>query len=163
MDRETDEKSLADLVNRGGVYDRIPGDSPGEFLAGFIDRVPLPPLTNKDRLLAALLEREALMSTGIGRGVALPHPRNPVIDDESRQFVSLAFPAHPLEWKALDGKLVHTALLIVSASAKQHLQILSKVNFLCRQESFYQLLLVKASREQIVQAIRDAEYAWKKD
>jgi PTS system nitrogen regulatory IIA component len=163
MKRDLGEESLADLVNRGGVYDDIPGDSPREILTGIIDRIPLPPEIDKNSLLTAVLEREALMPTGIGKGVALPHPRNPVITDTRRQFVAIAFPARPVDWNALDGKPVHTALLIVSASAKQHLHILSKVNFLCQQESFYQLLQNKASREKIAQAVREAEQTWEQE
>jgi PTS system nitrogen regulatory IIA component len=163
MKRYAGEESLADLVNRGGVYDNIPGNSPQEILAGIIDRVLLPPEITRDSLLTAVLERETLMPTGIGRGVVLPHPRNPVIHDENQQFVAIAFPACPVNWNALDGGLVHTVLLIVSASAKQHLHILSKVNFLCQQESFYQLLQNKASRHEITQAIREAEEAWEKE
>jgi PTS system nitrogen regulatory IIA component len=163
MEKDLGEESLADLVNRGGVYNDIPGANPREILTGVIDRIPMPPGIGKDSLLTAVLEREALMSTGIGKGVALPHPRNPVIHEGSAQLVAIAFPARPVNWNALDGKPVHTALLIVSASAKQHLHILSKVNFLCQQENFYQLLQSKASREKITQAIREAEQAWEKE
>jgi PTS system nitrogen regulatory IIA component len=163
MKKETDEESLADLVNRGGVYFNIPGNNPQEFLTGIIKQIPAFWGINQDTLLTAVLEREALMSTGIGKGIALPHSRNPVIHENQQQFVMIAFPGQPVDWKALDGCLVHTVMLIVSASAKQHLHILSKINFLCQQEHFYQLLRNKASQNEITQAIREAEAAWEKE
>ena len=163
MKKENDEESLADLVNRGGVYFNIPGNNPQEILAGIIRQIPAPGDINKDSLLTAVLEREALMPTGIGKGIALPHSRNPVIRDEQQQFVTIAFPGRPVNWNALDGCLVHTVMLIVSASAKQHLHILSKINFLCQQEYFYRLLRNKASQNEITQAINEAELAWKKE
>jgi PTS system nitrogen regulatory IIA component len=163
MKKAIDEESLADLVNRGGVYVDIPGDNPQEILAGMIGRIPALWGIDRDSLLRAVLEREALMSTGIGKGIALPHSRNPVIGDAQRQFVTIAFPRRPLDWNALDGFLVHTVMLIVSASAKQHLHILSKINFLCQQKNFYQLLQDRASQHEITQAIREAEAAWKKE
>ncbi|MDR1277648.1 MAG: PTS sugar transporter subunit IIA [Treponema sp.] len=163
MDKNNDDESLAELINRGGVYTDIPGNSPREVLAGIVETVPLPAGIPRESLLKAVMEREALMSTGIGRGIALPHPRNPAMDDEKQQFVAIVFPVSPVNWNALDGEMVHTVMLIVSASAKQHLHILSKLNFLCQQENFYQLLQDKASREEIVQAVREAEQTWKKE
>jgi PTS system nitrogen regulatory IIA component len=163
MDQKNDEESLAALVKRGGVYDQMPGDSLREILAGMVEKIPLPPDIDREKLLRALLEREALMSTGAGKGIALPHPRNPAISDERLQLVAVAFPARPVDWKALDNEPVHTVLLIISASARQHLRILSKLNFLCQQENFYHLLQDKASLDKITQAIREAENAWEKE
>jgi PTS system nitrogen regulatory IIA component len=103
------------------------------------------------------------MSTGIGKGIALPHPRNPVISGGEQQFVRIAFPASPVNWNALDGNMIHTVMLIAAASAKEHLHILSKLNFLCQQEKFYRLLRDRASRDEITGFIREAERAWQKE
>jgi PTS system nitrogen regulatory IIA component len=100
---------------------------------------------------------------GIGRGIALPHPRNPVVRDREQQFVTIAFPAYPVDWNALDGKLVHTVMMIAAASAKEHLHILSKLNFLCQQENFYHLLQDRASGDEIAGFIREAEQSWQKE
>jgi PTS system nitrogen regulatory IIA component len=163
MKPETGEESLAELIKRGGVLYDVSGNRPREILAGIINRVSLPLSIEKDSLLNAVMEREALMSTGIGRGIALPHPRNPAVSEGGQQFVTIAFPAFPVDWNALDGNLVHTVMLIVAASAKEHLHILSKINFLCQQENFYHLLLNGASRDEIAGLIGEAEQAWKKE
>jgi PTS system nitrogen regulatory IIA component len=163
MEKKTDEESLAELIKRGGVLYQAPGNTPQEILTGIINMVPVPLSIKKGDLLNAVLEREALMSTGIGKGIALPHPRNPVISGREQQFVTLAFPARPVNWNALDGKMVHTIMLIVAASAKEHLHILSKLNFLCQQENFYQLLQDGASGDEITGFIREAERAWQKE
>lgn len=158
---EIEEESLAVLVERGGIFYDLPGTDPEKILAGLIARLPGEIAPPRDVLLKAVLEREALMSTGIGKGIALPHPRNPVITDKNRQFVAVAFPKIPVDWKALDAGAVHTALLIVSASARLHLHTLSKINFLCRQEEFLDLLQNRAPREAIVTAIGEAEKTWR--
>jgi PTS system nitrogen regulatory IIA component len=169
MKKENGEKSLAELIERGGVLYNVLGNSPQEILTGIINTVPVPlSIDNalsidKGGLLKAVLEREALMSTGIGKGIALPHPRNPVIRDGEQQFVTIAFPARPVDWNALDGKPVHTIMLIAAASAKEHLHILSKLNFLSQQENFYHLLRAGASRDEITGFIREAERAWQKE
>jgi PTS system nitrogen regulatory IIA component len=160
MNREEGE-SLAVLVERGGIFYDVPGTCPEKVLAELIARLPGETVPSRDVLLKAVLEREALMSTGIGMGIALPHPRNPVITDENRQFVAIGFPKIPVDWKALDAEAVHTALLIVSASARLHLHTLSRINFLCRQEEFLELLQNRAPKETIVKAIGDAEKTWR--
>ncbi|GHV90467.1 hypothetical protein AGMMS50268_09700 [Spirochaetia bacterium] len=163
MDQDIHEEELARLVERGGIFYHIPGQGPEQILTGIIDRIPAEFLPiDKQTLLKAVLEREALMSTGIGHGLALPHPRNPVISEVEKQFVTIAFPESPVDWNSLDGKAVHAVLLIVSASAKLHLHSLSKINFLCQQESFAALLRNRAPREDIIKAIKDIEQTWKK-
>ena len=101
------------------------------------------------------------MSTGIGKGIALPHPRNPFIQEDSGQFAALAFLEQPVNWYSLDGKKVDTLLLIVSSTAKQHLQTLSEINFLCRQDDFYQLLRKRAGEKELLPFIRETENWWK--
>ncbi|MDR0582886.1 MAG: PTS sugar transporter subunit IIA [Treponema sp.] len=152
------EQSLAALIERGGVYHKVPGSYPGEILSRLIGLLPDFPALKKEALLQAVLEREALMSTAIGKGIALPHPRVPVLEEEP--FVAIAFPVQPIDWSAPDGSRIHTVFLIVSSSAKQHLGTLSKINFLCQQEKFYSLIEARSSKEEIAAAIRDAETAW---
>jgi PTS system nitrogen regulatory IIA component len=158
---DNNELGLVELLNRGGVFYGIGGGSPQEALTNFFERISVPPSLDKKLLLDAVLEREALMPTAVGNGIALPHPRNPLISNAEDQFVSVGFLESNVHWKALDGKPVHTAILIVSASAKLHLHILSRINFFCQQESFRKLLKIRSSREEICKAIEEAEKTWK--
>jgi PTS system nitrogen regulatory IIA component len=153
--------SLASLLERGGIYRNILGNRPQEILSGITAALPDFPEINKDKLLQAVLEREDLMSTGIGKGIALPHPRQPMLAEGEEPFAAIAFPALPLDWQAQDGLKVHTVILIVSASTKQHLDALSRINFLCQQKKFYSLIENKVSREEIIAAVKEAESAWK--
>ena len=100
------------------------------------------------------------MSTAIGKGIALPHPRIPLLEKAEEAFVAISFPVQPLDWNTPDGSKVHTIFLIVSSSAKQHLSTLSKINFLCQQEKVYSLIKAQASKEAIITAIGEAETAW---
>ncbi|MDR0731737.1 MAG: PTS sugar transporter subunit IIA [Treponema sp.] len=159
---------LSTLVERGGIHYNVPESSVEVFITEFIRLIPclndIEASGNpgfKMDLLRAVLEREALMPTGIGHGIALPHPRNPLITDAGRQCISIGFPAAPLDWKALDSKPVHTALLIVSASAKIHLHTLLKINFLCQNKNFLSLLKNRAPQDHIIGTIRELERGWK--
>ena len=154
-----DNNSLASLIERGGVYYNVKGANPKELITGLIQLLPPVYGTGTESLLEEILKREALVSTGIGRGIALPHPRNPLA---SPPLVAAAFPEQPLDWNTQDGSRVHTVFLIVSSSTKQHLEVLSKINFLCQQEKFYSLIYSRASQESIITAIREAETTWKR-
>ena len=158
---DTTETWLAELINRGGVYRDIPGTTCREVLTALVKVIPPIPTVPVDSLLQAVLEREALMPTSTGRGIALPHPRNPLVKTENEQFTALAFLKNPVDWNSLDGERVDTLLFIVSASAKQHLRTLSEINFFCRQNDFCQLLKKRTKQEDILQYIRETEKSWR--
>jgi PTS system nitrogen regulatory IIA component len=158
---KNNETDLSTLLERGGVYHNISGVNTREILATLSAALPDLPALDKEELLNALLEREALMPTSMGKGIALPHPRSPVLGTGGKPFMAVAFPALPVDWEALDGKKVGTVILIVSASSKQHLSVLSKTIFLCQQENIYSLFETKASGEEIIAALKEAEDAWK--
>ena len=162
-DKKPASRNLASLVERGGVYPNVPGATPKDLLAAVINCLPPLPSLDVNELYREILEREALVSTGIGKGIALPHPRNPMIGEDGEPFVAVVFPAQPLDWDAPDGIRVHTVFLIVSSSTKQHLGTLSKINFLCQQENFYSLIKGRVSEETIIAAIRKAETSWAKE
>ncbi|MDR2630078.1 MAG: PTS sugar transporter subunit IIA [Spirochaetaceae bacterium] len=152
---------FVELIQRGGVFYHIQGAAPEEVLKTLIAAIPAFPSISREQLLKAVLEREALMSTAIGKGIALPHPRTPLITDPQEQRVIIAFLDREVDWKALDGEAVHTVILMVSASTKLHLHILSEINFLCRQEKFYGMLKNRLPAEEIINAVQEAEQTWK--
>ena len=155
-----DKVGIAELIERGGIFPDINGTTPQEVLSAFVRAIPSIPSVSGENLLKAVLEREALMSTSIGKGIALPHPRNPLITSDADQFVALAFLKNRVEWNTLDGIPVDTLLLIISASARQHLHVLSRLNFFCQQEDFYRLLKNRAPREELLRFIRETEKNW---
>ena len=138
MDEISD--GLAEIIERGGIYRGVAGTTPREALNALVKAFPPLPSVPVNTLLQAVLEREELMSTGIGEGIALPHPRNPLVSAEAEQFAALAFLETPVNWNSLDGKPVNTLLLIVSATAKTHLRVLSEITFFSRDENFRRLL-----------------------
>jgi PTS system nitrogen regulatory IIA component len=162
--KKTDE-TLFTLINRGGVYYRVAGSGVRELLGNLIGGLKLPPGTDaaidREQLLKAALEREELMTTAVGHGIALPHPRNPLITDSAHQFVAIALLEQPVDWNALDGEKVHSTIFIVSASPKLHLHTLSRINYFCQQETFRELLVKHAPREEIIRVIAESEQAWR--
>jgi len=154
------EDSLAKLVKRGGIYHKVAGINRQEIMSNIIDKLPSLLAEKKDALLQAVMEREALMSTGVENGIALPHPRTTMLEDGEKPFVAIAFPHSSPDWDTPDNSKVHTIFLIVSKSPKQHLDVLSKLNFLCQQEKFFSHLRSQSPKEKIIAAIEEAEKDW---
>jgi len=155
-----DEWDLATLVERGGVHYDVPGAGMKELLSGAMALLPPSLAIDRGKLYREILEREALISTGVGGGIALPHPRNPMLGQGDAPLVAVVFPVRPLGWNTQDGSKVHTVFLIISSSVRQHLGTLSKINFLCQQERFSSLIRERAPRGKIIAAISEAETAW---
>jgi PTS system nitrogen regulatory IIA component len=157
---EKADLSLTELLRRGGCFYDVPGSTPADVLTWLVNAVKLPGHVNREALLSAVLEREDLMSTAMGNGIALPHPRAPVIEKTEDQCVALGFLENEVDWGALDGKTVTTAILAVSSSAKLHLASLQKITFFCRDKGFCALLKRRASQEKILAYIETAEAGW---
>ena len=156
----TNKTGLGELLERGGIHYSLPGDAVYKVMDKLIGIAPVPETVTAKDLFRAVMEREALMSTGIGNGIATPHPRNPVITRPEDQFAALAFLEQGVDWRALDNIPVDTVFLIVSASAQFHLKILSEVSFFCRQDEFKKLLTERAAGEEIIGYIKNTEKEW---
>ncbi len=146
--------SLPDILNSGGVYFNVAGASPEEVLASLIGSVRLPKGLDREALLKAVLEREELMPTAVGHGIAIPHPRAPMVPAEGDDAVIVAYPQAPLAYRALDKEPVYALFLILSSGQKSHLQILAQLSFLFHDESFRKILARKPAKEELLAAVR---------
>ena len=105
-------------------------------------------------LLDAVLERERMASTGLGHGLAVPHPRKPPTALIEEAVVSVVFPDVPLDWASLDGEPVHTVFLLLSPSAPVHLQILSGVAHRLRSPGLPGFLREQPNQARLVERLR---------
>ena len=86
-----------------------------------------PQIKNKEELLAAILRREALMSTSIGRGVAIPHVRLSSVTD---LVMAVGISQKDIEdFDAADGKPVRLVFMI-AAAVNQHSYYLQTISYL---------------------------------
>jgi PTS system nitrogen regulatory IIA component len=122
----------------------------------------LPKSLDRESLLTAILEREALMPTALGHGVAIPHPRNSMLTDLATQRVAVFFLKSPIAYNALDRKPVSVLFLILSADARSHLATLAAISHLCQHPDFIEFLAKRPSKEELVVRIAQAEVAWAK-
>lgn len=126
------------------------------YLEQMIALTPLGKGVDRDIIIQLLKNREALMSTAIGNGISLPHPRIPLMVGRS-PLINFFFPAKPLDLKSLDGKPVHTIILLVSQTIKQHLSLLAHLTFLLSQEKFRNALEKRVGGVEILDIISNIE------
>lgn len=93
---------------------------------------------NVDReiIVQLLKSRESMMSTAIGNGISLPHPRVPLMVGRNKPLINFFFANKPLDLKSIDGKPVHTLILLISQTIKQHLSLIAHLSFLLSKETF---------------------------
>ncbi len=151
---------LTELIRRGGVHHLIEGGTIADVIRSAVELMATPAGIEKNAIVSALLQREDLMPTAIGGGIAVPHPRNPLIADAEDERIAICFPAKRLEYRALDGVPIHTLFIVLSATPKRHLEMLSKISYLCQQERFVGLLDSGADSESIIGFIADRESEW---
>lgn len=149
--------SLIDAITEGGVHYRVPGKTKKEALASIARLVKLPPSFSAQELTELLLAREALSSTGIGQGVAVPHVRDPIIVPLTRPSVSVCFLEKPIDFAAVDGKPVHTFFLLLSTTIREHLGLLSKIAYILHDPILLEILANRGSQESLLQKIRMIE------
>ncbi|WP_029915841.1 PTS sugar transporter subunit IIA [Pelobacter seleniigenes] len=157
LEPDTDDSPLPTLIESlesGGVVYRLDGTSRHEVLTKLVDELRLPEEVDRDYLLKVLKAREKLASTGIGDGIAIPHPRNPVLLHVTKPSVTLAFLENPVDFHALDKKPVHTLFCMISPTLRAHLHLLSKLSFALRDPGFRAAIDNQGSRDEIFSALR---------
>jgi PTS system nitrogen regulatory IIA component len=145
---------LVRMIREGGVYYNIRGDTPEAVFGDLVSHLALPPGVARDALLSGLVERERLMTTSVGYGIALPHPRAPLVTDERNERVYPCFLDRPVNFDAMDGKPVFVLFLILSTGSQSHLKILSRLSWLFQQEPFREGLRKKPDTEELISMIQ---------
>lgn len=148
---------LSEALDRGGIHFDVPGDDLASALKNVVERLPLSPQMDPDFLFQTLLAREALGSTAIGNGIAIPHVRNPILAQSQEPAISLCFLKRPIDFKALDGKPVHILFTLITPNVKIHLHMLARLAFVLREQRFMELLNRTPGKDQIMTMITELE------
>ena len=113
-------------------------------------------VSNKETLQSALMEREALGSTGIGENVAIPHAKISAIDQIVTVF---GRSIKGIEFDSLDKKPVHFIYLVLAPmnSSGQHLKVLARISRLLKNKSLRESIISATEANQIYAIIADED------
>jgi PTS system nitrogen regulatory IIA component len=144
---------LRELLRAGGIFHDVPGVDKAAVLREFVERLPLPPDHDRAFLLSVLEAREAMGSTGIGDGIAIPHVRNPIVLHVEQPFVTLGLLRHAIDFDSMDGQPVHALFMLVSPTVPGHLAVLARLGFALRDETLRALLRSRSPAEEILDRV----------
>lgn len=129
-------ESLIAALDQGGIHYGIEGQEVSEILRAAVERLTVIAPEIKPDLVAKLIEREKLTSTGLGNGIAVPHPREPEHLAIASASISACYLKAPVDFNALDGKPVNLLFVLLSPSVRTHLQLLSRLSYCLRDKAF---------------------------
>lgn len=141
---------LTEALQAGGIHYRIGGSDRASALRQVVETMRLPGEVDREFLYEVLLAREALGSTAIGDGIAIPHVRNPVILHLQNPMITVCFLERPVDFGSLDGRPVTVLFTLISPTVRAHLHLLSRLSFALRDPGFKEAVVRQASREELL-------------
>lgn len=108
------------------------------------------------KIRSAVMEREKIMSTGVGKGLAIPHGKAPGIENNHAAFAMLE---EPVEYNAIDSQPVTMVFLLVGphGSNSLHIKTLSRISRLMNSADFREKLQQCDTSEQILNVFEEEE------
>ncbi len=109
-----------------------------------------------ESVVEAILKREELGSTGIGRGVAVPHTKHPTVD---KLCGAVGVSSTGVEFDSLDGEKVHLLFLLVSPPDRpgDHLRALENISRQLRNDTFCRFLKQATSADDVWTLLEEAD------
>lgn len=110
-----------------------------------------------ERIRDAVFEREKIMSTGVGKGLAIPHGKASGIE---QTYAAFAILDEPVDYKAIDDEPVNMVFLLVGpqASNSLHIKMLSRISRLMNNSAFRERLRKCSSAEEIIDQFKEEEH-----
>ncbi|OGS37286.1 MAG: hypothetical protein A2293_03600 [Elusimicrobia bacterium RIFOXYB2_FULL_49_7] len=111
---------------------------------------------SREKIYSAILEREAVSSTGIGEGVAIPHAK---CDIQEEMVIAFGITEKPVDFHAMDGKPVRIVFLLLSRknAAGPHIRMLANIARLMRNDRFAKKILLCKTRGEVLHLITEEE------
>lgn len=136
--REAITASLAATTKEGVIREMVDHLRQAGYFSG----------AESEEIVKAIQKRELLGSTGIGRGVAIPHTKHPSVD---RLVGTVAVSPPGVAFESLDGEPVHVFVMLISPQERpgDHLRALENVSRCLRDDNFVRGLRQATSPQQI--------------
>ncbi len=148
-----------DFITPASIIGNLASTTRNEVLAEMVDYMIGAGLIHRDirqGILRALIEREDITSTGIGKGLAVPHAKHPAM----KKLTGLvARSREGVAFNALDGKPVHLFVMLLSNQelVNQHLHALTHVATTFKREETTSFILNARNEKEIWKLLEDAD------
>lgn len=148
---------LKDLLSRRTVRVGLEGETREDIIREVVQLLDgLPEVRNLNEVESAVRRREDVMSTGVGKSLALPHAKTTAV---SGTVAAFAVTNKPVEWEAIDNEPVRLVFLLVGTeSAKsQHIKILSRISRLMNRDDFRERLLSARDADELITIFEEGD------
>jgi len=132
--------NITDIIKEDCFAASLQSKSKDELFVEMVDiLVRANPGLDREVVLKAIREREVKMSTGIGKGIAIPHGKTNAVED---LVGVVGVSKEGVEYDALDGELVHVVFMLLApvSSTGRHITALQKIANLMKDRGCYQRL-----------------------
>jgi len=109
-----------------------------------------------EKVTKTIFEREKLVSTGVGKGFAIPHGKTDAIDDVVAAF---AITKEPIDFDSIDGEPVRYIFLLIGKEnlLNTHIKLLSRISRLMNKDEFRERLLDAVNPEEVLSIFKEEE------
>lgn len=113
-------------------------------------------IINLEKVKECVFERERLVSTGVGKGFAIPHGKTDEIKDMIAAFGILS---EPIDFDSIDGENVNFIFLLVGKDSllNAHIKLLSRISRLMNKDEFRVKLLNSPNEAEVLKLFKEEE------
>ncbi|MEI7685402.1 MAG: PTS sugar transporter subunit IIA [Planctomycetota bacterium] len=150
---------MSDFVVRDSISSNLTNTSKDGVIREMVDnlrRAGFFPGSEPDDIVKQIMKRELLGSTGIGRGVAIPHTKHTSVD---KLVGTVAVSKGGVAFESLDGEPVHVLVMLISPQDRpgDHLRALENVSRTLKDDAFVRQLRGAETRDEIWAMLSDHE------
>ncbi|MDX1671200.1 MAG: PTS sugar transporter subunit IIA [Balneolaceae bacterium] len=152
--------TIFSLLDEATVFPRLEAENKQEILDHLIESLRTTASGDEiKRIRQAVLEREKIMSTGVGKGLAIPHGKAEGIEGNYAAFAVLK---EPVEYNAIDNQPVRIVFLLVGPQSSNsfHIKMLSRISRLMNNSDFRERLLECETAAEIIDVFKQEEHAY---
>lgn len=150
---------LSDFVVREAILPTLQVESKEAAIRSMVGSLKesgnIPP-EEEEGIVAAIMKREELGSTGIGNGVAVPHTKHPSVD---QLVATVAIAPDGVDFASLDGEAVYILFLLVSPPERpgDHLRGLENISRHLRNQNFCNFLRQSKTQAEVMELLEEAD------
>jgi excisionase family DNA binding protein len=158
LEEESETISISNLLQKGGIYYRIAGDTKGEVIKNSLFSIKREESEGHiEQLFTAIMGRENLCSTAIGHGIAMPHPRPFGEFLSRRSSISICFLERHVAFDSVDGEDVYALFFIFPQSEERYLKIQARLLRLLKEADLLSKLNELPLRPMMLELMRNKE------
>jgi len=150
--------TILERLKKGGIHYNVKGNNPFQVIENLISLVNFKEDIDINLVKTSLIERESMMYTSIGNGIAIPHPKNPVVKREEDEIIAIAMLETPINYGTSDKIPVHTAIFVIASNSINHFDTISQLGKILKTKDFINLLKNRKSEDEIFEFIEKNQY-----